>query len=464
MKIKLPEIQKKKKTEEPDEGMITFGLYESAPDSFEVSVRNDEPILKCPDEDAETGWKNYLVLNISGACILVTVLSIFLTAAYAGSLIPFTAAGMILYLGITMAEAVKPGKLRWIIAVAAAVILIATVAVWHAKIGGGLAILSGYFYDMAEQAQAYLYDRFTVSEEAMMSSVLCTRLAVIWLSCLAGLILALPPARYRRGVSVFLAGFVMIAFAYYGLIPSWICIGILILAGIIAVSKGSLLSSVPLLLIAVLLFGAVMLISPGESLTISRADETFRDKFALRSSFIESPEDQMNDLTELQKEDLLEEEQEQQEEENNSASLKMIRTIAVLFFILAAVTAAAVLLWRKLKKRIDMNRAGIDAVDNREAIKAMFPYCVRWLQSYGIEAAGKPFSALTPEVREEMSREYAYRYEDMYDLWQEASYSDHEMSDDQRKEMSGFMHETIDIIREGSDFKDRILTKIRYAL
>ena len=46
MKIKLPEIQKKKKTEEPDEGMITFGLYESAPDSFEVSVRNDEPILK----------------------------------------------------------------------------------------------------------------------------------------------------------------------------------------------------------------------------------------------------------------------------------------------------------------------------------------------------------------------------------------------------------------------------------
>ena len=462
MKIKLPEIKKKNKPEETDAGVISFGLYDSPADSFEVNVRNDEPIMKRTEEEAETGWKKDLALNLSGAFILMAAISVFLSASYAIGMIPFAAAGMIVYLAITMSESVKPGRLRWIIAGVTAVILVAAIVVFHSRIGGGLALLSGYFYDTAEMAQAYLYNRFPVSDAASASPDMCARLATIWISCLGGLITALPTADYRRGMCAFTAGLVMLAFAYYGIIPSWICIGVILIAGIIASSKGSLLSSLPVLLIAALLFGAIVLLDPGQNYFVSRANENIRDIFALKSSFIENPEDPLNDLSELQKEE--QEQQEKQQQEEDSVTRRVFRSAGIAFLILAAIGTAAVLYWRKLKQRIEKNREGIDADDPAEAIAAMFPYCVRWLESYGIEAAGRPFSSITEDIRDEMTREYAYRYEDMYALWQEAAYSEHEMTLNQKKQMSAFMHDTIEMIREKSDFKDKVLTRIRYAL
>ena len=464
MKIKIPEIKKKNKTEEPDEGMITFGLYDSAADSFEVNVRNDEPMLKSAHEDEEPDWKKNIVLNVSGAFILFASVCSFLTAAYAGILIPFCAAGMILFLAITVTEDLKPGKLRWIIAAAAAVILIVTMAVWHTRIGGGLAILSGYFYDMAEQAQAYIYHRFNVPEAAAGSPELCTRLAVVWISCLCGLIMALPTQTYRRGMCAFAAVSVMLAFAYYGLLPSWIWIGVLIIAGIAAASKGSLMPALPLLLTALILFGAVMLISPGESLAVSRADENLRDRLALRSSYIENPDEEQNELSELEKQELQQQDQELQKQENHSITRKTILTLSVIGLIIAAAAAAAFMYWKRLRKRIDSNKAGIDSDDPGEAIRSMFPYCVRWLEAYGIDAAGRPFSSLTAELKEDVTREYAYRYEDMYMLWQEAAYSEHEMTLNQKNQMAAFLNDTIGMVRDASDFKDKIRTKVRYAL
>lgn len=464
MKIHLPEIKRNNKPAETDENMITFGLYEPAPDSFEVNVRNDEPILKYAEEESGAGWKKDIVLNVSGAVVLLAAVSVFLSAGYVSGMIPYVAAGMIVYLAITMAESLKPGRLRWIVAIVTAVLLIATMAIWHGRIGGGIAIISGYFYDIAEQTQAYIYNRLPVSEEASFSPILCTRLGTLWLSCLAGLITALPKAGYRKGMCALTAGFVMIAFAYYGMVPSWIWIGILILACLAAFSKGGLLPSVPLLLMAVILFGAVVLINPGESIGISRVDENLRDRFALNSSFLEDPEQDQNELSELQKEDLLAQEQAEQQAEQNTAKRRLLRSIAVTLLIFAALAAAAFLYWRQLSRRIEQNRQGIDSADPGESIAAMFPYCVRWLGSYGIDTEGMNFASLTPAIREEMSREYAYRYEDMYSLWQEAVYSEHEMTEKNKTEMTGFMNDTISMIEDRSDFRDKIRTKLRYAL
>ena len=464
MKIQLPEIKKKKKTEETECVRVDFGLYDPYPDSFEVMVRNDEQILKSAEDNAETGWKKDLVLNLSGACILMAAVSIFLTSAYNTYLVPYAAAGVILYLGITVSESLKPGKLRWIIAAVAGVILVVTMVIFHSRIGGGLALLSGYFYDTAEQAQAYIYARFHVPDDANSNPELCMRLAVIWASCLLGLITALPPLSFRRGMCAFLAGLVMMAFAYYGVIPSWVCIGVILVAGIAALSRGSLLSTLPLLLVAVIIFGAVVLIDPGENYAVSRANENIRDRFALLSSYLQPPQDEDSDLSELQKQDQLVQEQQEKDAAGSSFMMKMIRTLSVIFIILAAIGAAAWIFWRKLKKRIDSNRAGIDSDDPGEAITAMFPYCVRWLESYGIEAAGRPFSALTADLKEDMSREYAYKYEDMYALWQEAAYSDHEMTERQKREMSGFLQETVDLIKGDTDFAGKVRTMIKYAL
>ena len=464
MKIHLPEIKKKNKPAEKSSGVINFGVYDPNADSFEVKVRNDDPILKSVEDKAASDWKKDIVLNVSGAVILMATVSIFLSSAYMTDLIPYAAAGAVLFLAITMAEALKPGKLRWIIAAVAAVILAMTMIIWHGKIGGGLALMSGYFYDMAEEAQAYVYARFNVPDAANADPELCMKLAVIWASCLLGLIMALPPARSRRGMYAFVTCFVMLAFAYYGVLPSWICIGVLLLTGIAALSKGSLLSSLPLILAAVIVFGAVILIDPGENYAVSRANENIRDRFALLSSYLQQPQDEENDLSELQKQDELLPDQEEDAATEDSLKAKIFRTLAVILLILAAAGAGAAFYWSRLKRRIEKNRAGIDSDDPREAIVAMFPYCVRWLEAYGIEAAGRPFSSIAADLKEEMSREYSYKYEDMHALWQEAAYSEHAMTEGQKKEMSGFMHETIDIIQEDSDFSEKLRTRIKYAL
>ena len=117
-----------------------------------------------------------------------------------------------------------------------------------------------------------------------------------------------------------------------------------------------------------------------------------------------------------------------------------------------------------LKKRQAGNRAGIDSADPREAIVAMFPYAVRWLQPAGIETAGKPFDALVPQIRADVSEEYAGRFTGMYRLWEEAAYSDHEMTADRQTEMKSFLDDTIKMIRDKSDFKTKILTAVKYAL
>jgi hypothetical protein len=218
------------------------------------------------------------------------------------------------------------------------------------------------------------------------------------------------------------------------------------------------------MLVVVILFGAVVLINPGESIGISRMDENLRDRFAFRSAFIENPEEDQSDLSELQKQDQLEQEKAEQEAAENTVIRRIFRALSVTFLIVAALGVAAFLYWRRLKKRIEDNKKGIDSADPGAAIAAMFPYCVRWLEAYGIDISGKPFASLIPSLREEMSREYAYRYEDMYALWQEASYSDHKMTEKNRTEMSTFMSDTVEMIEERSDFMAKVRTRLKYAL
>ena len=49
-------------------------------------------------------------------------------------------------------------------------------------------------------------------------------------------------------------------------------------------------------------------------------------------------------------------------------------------------------------------------------------------------------------------------------LWQEAAYSEHEMTLNQKNQMAAFLNDTIGMVRDASDFKDKIRTKVRYAL
>lgn len=438
---------------------FTAGTDFSADADFSVSVRAAEPVLKFSVSQKTPGLRNDLLQNIAGAVMIGAVLSLFCMAGEIPNLIPFMMPGPAVFLAITMTEAIRPGKLRWLVAAVTAGLLIASMVVWHGRIGGGLAIMMNDFYEMAEFAQAYLYKRLPVPETAS------ELFGAVWISCFLGFVTALPLSDKRRPAIMLLAMLIMFAVAYYGIIPSWICIAVLLTALILTVSRGSVLSVLPLLLVGLLVFGAIMLIDPGESYGISRMDENFRDRFAFHSALLENPDQFKTDTEQL-------EEQEEETEDFDGGNVFKgdygpYVAIGVIVLIAALIGTGVYFFLKRLKRKQEAVRYGIDSSDPKTAVTAMFPYSVRWLRACGIGSEtprGEPFSAMLPKVSEELSGDYGKTFGSMYSLWKEAAYSDHAVSEENRQDMKNFMGETIKLVRKKSTTKDKLKIKFIHTL
>ena len=118
----------------------------------------------------------------------------------------------------------------------------------------------------------------------------------------------------------------------------------------------------------------------------------------------------------------------------------------------------------RLEKKRKKNRAGIDSDDPAEAVRAMFPYTVRWLRVYGLDGRETMFSAYTAKAEKEISFSYARQYEKMLELWNEAAFSDHEITMGRSEEMRSFMDMTIQMTKEKISRKERAKVRFRLAL
>lgn len=432
----------------------------SEEDSFGAMVHSSAPILRLKDQKEESAWKQDLFLNLSCAALMTTAIALFCMCIDTPILILCALPCFVMYMAIAVLGAVKPGPVKWITAGVILVILIAVAAVWHEYVLGGLSMLINQFYDVAEEAQAYLYKRLPGGDASEAAGFI----GLAWISCFIGLVFALPPAEARRKVSGLVVITIMLAFAYYGLIPSAICIAVMIAVMIAAVSRGNLLSLVPVVLVALILFGAIVLIDPGENYGISRMDENFRDRFALKSAQIQTEDPFYDEEEEMDTEEEEEYEEEDYEDEEYEGEYG---TYAVLGFIILgvlAIGAAAYLLHRRISRRIAENRKGIDSKDTREAVTAMFPYSLRWLKGYGIEQPSASVTSMIPALTDEFSDSYAKQFRDMYIVWSEAAYSDHEVSEDARLLMDVFMNDTIKQIKDRCRLRDRLKLRFRHAL
>lgn len=432
----------------------------AAGESFGAMVHSSVPILKLDESKKQAVWKNDLVSNIACAILLTTIPALFCMSIDSPELIPFALVCPLIFMIIAVIDSVKPGKIKWISAGAAALILLITAIIWHTEIFGGISMLINSFYDRAEAAQAYLYDRLEAGYGVTDGE---GKAGLVWISGLLGLLGVLPPVKMRRGISGLAAIIVMLAFAYYGLLPSAVCIAVMIAALIAGVSRGNALSFIPVILAALVLFGAVMLVDPGENYGISRMDENFRDRFAFRSALLESDNPMYNDMFEEEdEEDMYEEDGEDTEDEDSE-----IATYAIWGFIALAVLAlgaAGYLLYRRISKKRALNRKGIDSADAREAVTALFPYAVRWLKGYGIEQTEPSFASMEPELVNEFSDSYAKLFMDMYKAWSEAAYSDHEVSERTRLLMEAFTKDTINQVKNKCKLRDKLRLSLKYAL
>ena len=457
-KIRIKELVEKGKGLHLRRGTKASGNA-PADNSFGAMVHSSTPILKLEEPKKQAVWQNDLVSNIACAILLTTIPALFCMSIDSPEIIPFVLTCPVIFMVIATIGSVKHGKVKWIAAAVAAVILLVVAAIWHTEIFGGFSMLINRFYDAAEEAQAYLYDRLEAGYYASDGE---GKAGLAWAAAFLGLMAALPPAKIRRAFSGAIAIIVMLAFAYYGLIPSAICIAVMIAALITAVSRGNALTFIPVILAALVLFGAVMLVDPGENYGISRMDENFRDRFALNSALLESEYSLYDDM-----EDEYDESEDEEEEEEYEEDEEEIVTYAVIGFIILAVAAlgaAVYLLYRRISKKRAQNRKGLDSPDAREAVTAMFPYAVRWLKGYGINQTEPSFTSMEPALKSAFSDSYANLFMDMYKVWSEAAYSDHDVTDRTRLVMEAFTKDTVNQVKNKCKLMDKLKLKLLYAL
>ena len=53
---------------------------------------------------------------------------------------------------------------------------------------------------------------------------------------------------------------------------------------------------------------------------------------------------------------------------------------------------------------------------------------------------------------------------DMYNIWNEAAYSDHEVTDEARETMETFVEDTVEEVNKKCKLKDKLKLSLRYAL
>ena len=431
----------------------------AADDGFAVNVRFSEPILSVTALSKVSVWRSDLPYNIATGLLLLSFISIFCMMIDEPVLIAFACPAVVIYAALAMLDSFDKSSIRYIACGVIAVLLIAVAVIFHGKIGPGFAYIMDEFYDVAEEAQAYIYDRFSGGDEA--SNADCY-IAMIWLSSLMGMLMAAIPAHLRRIAGMVLTAAVVLALAYYGIEPDWWCIGAMVLALLLTLSKDNLLASLPLLLAVIILFGATTLIDPGESYTLSRMDENVRDRIAFHSALIESSTPETPDLSNadsLTKQDTSESESSPFTGENAS-----YYWIGLGVAILALLGAAAYFIIMNYKRRQAIVRRGLDSKDPREAVTAMFPYTVRWLKAAGLETREAPFSAMTDDIRRVYDGGYASRFNKMYSLWREAAYSDHDISENDRAAMDRFTKDTITVVSDKLKTGQKLRMRFKHAL
>lgn len=359
-----------------------------------------------------------------------------------------------------------------ILAVGLGVAVLLIIFQWQTA-ADGVKLFLNRFFAASETRQAYTYEMFDVSaNEAAWQN--CIRYALIHLGLISGMIVA--TAFHLRIKSLLVVTFAAFAgwVAYLGVSPAWgwtvALAAALLLAFPAQPSESPALPRLALcgagLTMLALICGAVLMLAPGEDERLSAWDEQVRDALALSTV---AYSDQQRDPAENNGSQSGNTQQFQEEDtppdldgEDFSwpvppAALAAIIIAALLLFIPAILSDL-------LKKRRARNRQDLDDPDNNVSIRAMFLYSLRWLKIGGLTPENVPFSDYAGQVGTVLSETHRAAYEEILPLWQEAAYSTHVMTNEQRARMLGFIDQTQQAVWQKLSKKDRLLAKYYYAL
>ena len=373
-------------------------------------------------------------------------------------------AGTVLLLALCFLP--KQAKIQSIVRLSLFLLLGAAVWILWESVRDGVCLFLNRLFAASELQQAYLYEKLPVyAPQAEQAG--CLQTAAILLGLLLAQLLTLPSRFSRTYVLAALCG----AMAYLGVLPerAWL----IALAGCLLLTllpqDGGLRPwrLLPIAAVFVLLAAGCLLLPETENAQLSAWEERARDQLAVQTAAygeLPAQQDVPAEQTPQSEPPTFRQESMQSTLDGDRKPLsRPIRAVLVIFLLLLMLFVPSVYLDR-LKKKRERNRAGLSDADARACICASFRYVLRWLRLAGLEPENVPFASYSEKIETILGPEIAAQYLQILPLWQEAAYSTHEMTEQQRTQMRVFLQTAVSLVWKKLSKKQRLWTTYWLAL
>lgn len=360
----------------------------------------------------------------------------------------------------------KQAKIQSIVQLSLFLLLGAAVWVLLESVRDGVCLFLNRLFAASELQQAYLYEKLPVyAPQAEQAG--CLQTAAILLGLLLAQLLTLPGRFSRTFVLAALCG----AMAYLGVLPErgWL----IALAGCLLLTllpqDGGLRPwrLLPIAAVFVLLAAGCLILPETENAQLSAWEEHARDQLAVQTAAygeLPAQQDVPAEQTPQSEPPTFRQEPMQSTLDGDREPLsRPIRAALVIFLLLLMLFVPSVYLDR-LKKKRERNRAGLSDADARACICASFRYVLRWLRLAGLEPENVPFASYSEKIETILGPEIAAQYLQILPLWQEAAYSTHEMTEQQRTQMRVFLQTAVSLVWKKLSKKQRLWTTYWLAL
>ena len=342
----------------------------------------------------------------------------------------------------------------------------------------GLMALLNRVMEASEAVNAYAYRRIPVSSPAdeVLGGILLCGAAM----CLGGA--AVLRARRITGLAavIICAGIQ----AWLGLsLPAAVNMAVFTLGGILAMDRMNLKKALCMIAAAMVLAGIVAAVWPGVDEPTEAVSEYVRDLLEHAAEPPEggSPDGEPDMIRETRHTDTRsltegdrEAEAEQQYrlitvEEEEISRPEWTDYLKIALLLLAAAAAVilpfipAAVLNRKRRKAREA-RAAFDSPDRNEAVCAMFRHAAKYLDAAGFGAGNIPFCEWPEKLRGRMPEKYVDSFQKCCILFEEAAYSDHELTEAQAGKVRQMLTETERLLYDEAGWRQRLRLKYTECL
>ena len=136
-----------------------------------------------------------------------------------------------------------------------------------------------------------------------------------------------------------------------------------------------------------------------------------------------------------------------------------IALLLLAVIVLLLVPFLPFLLMNRARRRTEETRASFALADNAAAIRAMFRHLMTWLRLCGLETENRTFAQCGEAVEAMLPAALSARFAAAANIWQEAEYSDHEMTAQQREAVRALLQDTARLLYERAPARRRFRLK-----